>query len=339
MIDVEKYVQVGVDGYGGPIWDDADDPSSAPLLSETDGDPQFLYEVTNTSDVPLSDILLFDDNGTSGYGGELDDFNPVYVSGDDGDGVLEFGETWIYTWTGTWEAGLQTNIATATGTFTDDSGNAVTVEDIDVANYFGLAAPGVRTPGFWSQEKWQAFWDGDAANDPSQAGQPGFTESDIVLSSGTPTGLLIGDFDLDGVTGADEDTIFLSLDHARTILDASQKTLHDTQYVLGRDMVATWLNFLAGNPIEDGDASTTDPRDYIDDAIAWLKFTTGGSGNPMDPSAVPASSTEWNTGIDLGGDGTIDIPAGSLIHAALDEYNNTGMINGVTYASDADSIL
>lgn len=336
MINVEKYVQVGVDGYGGPVWDDADDPASAPLLSETDGDPQFLYEVS--TDVPLSGIVLVDDNGTSGYGGELDDFNPVYVSGDDGDGVLEFGETWIYTATGTWEAELQTNVATATGTFIDGS----TVEDTDAANYFGVAepdvtGPGVRTPGFWSQEKWQDFWDGDDSA-PKQAGDPGFAEGDILLSSGTTDGLLIGDYNRDGLSD-DENTIFLSLEDAQRILDASGKEAHDTQYVLGRDVVATWLNYLAGNPIEDGDASTTDPKDYIDDAIAWLKFTTGGSGNPMEPSAVPASSTEWNTGIDLGGDGTIDIPAGSLIHAALDEYNNTGMINGVTYASDADSIL
>lgn len=328
IVDVEKYVQL--DGYGGPVLVDADDPASAPLLLEADGDPQFLFEVTNTDDVPLSNVTLADDQFTAdpllvddAYGGS---FN---VGDIDQDNVLDPGETWLYTATGTWEEGSQTDVATATGTFFDENGNPVTVEDTDAAYYFGVAepdvtGPGVRTPGFWSQEKWQDFWDGDESV-PDQAGQPGFAQGDIVLSSRTPTRLLIGDFDLDGVTGADEDTIFLSLDDARTILDASQKTLHDTQYVLGRDVVATWLNFLAGNPIEDGDASTTDPRDYIHDAIAWLKLTTGGSGNPMDPWAVPASSDEWN--------------AGNAIHEALDEYNNFGTVNGVFYAPDADSFV
>lgn len=341
-INVEKFVWDP--GIGD--WVDAD-TAPGPSLLETGGEPLFRYEVT--SDESLSDIVLFDDNGTSGYGGELDDFNPVYVSGDDGDGVLEFGETWIYTWTGTWEAGLQTNVATATGTFFDENGNPVTIQDTDAANYFGVAepdvtGPGVRTPGFWSQEKWQAFWDGDAANDPSQAGQPGFAESDIVLSSGTPTGLLIGDYDMNGVTDFGENTIFLSLDEARTILDASQKVLHDTQYVLGRDVIATWLNFLAGNPIADTDSATVDPQDYLDDAIAWLLQTTAGSGNPMDLSTVRASSDEWNVGIDLSGDGVVDpaagdIPAGNAIHEALDEYNNFGTVNGVFYAPDADSFV
>ena len=40
---------------------------------------------------------------------------------------------------------------------------------------------------------------------------------------------------------------------------------------IGRDVVATWLNFLAGNPI--GDASDTgSPQHFIDDAIDYLQI-------------------------------------------------------------------
>lgn len=53
---------------------------------------------------------------------------------------------------------------------------------------------------------------------------------------------------------------------------------------------------------------------------------------PMDPSAVRASSAEWNEGVN-------GISAGNLTHAALDEYNNTGMLNGIAYAPDADAVL
>ncbi len=41
-----------------------------------------------------SDGIVTDDNGTPGD--TSDDFQPTYVSGDDGDAVLELGETWLY---------------------------------------------------------------------------------------------------------------------------------------------------------------------------------------------------------------------------------------------------
>lgn len=227
----------------------------------------------------------------------------------------------------------------SSGTFDDgSSGDGGSGGDGDVGSGDGGSdGPGVRTPGFWSQTKWQDFWDGDPSV-PKQAGDPGFAEGDILLSSGTTDGLLIGDYDLDGVTDADENTIFLSLDDARAILNASQTEAQDMQLVLARDVVATWLNFLAGNAIADADPATMDPQDYLDEAIAWLKFTTG-SGNPIDSSVTLASSAEWNAGIDSDSDGTADILAGSFIHSQLDEYNNTGTIDGVFYAQDADSIL
>jgi hypothetical protein len=61
----------------------------------------FLYEVwldpTSTGVVTFGDSttgVVTDDNGTPAE--SADDFQPAYVSGDDGDGVLELGEVWRY---------------------------------------------------------------------------------------------------------------------------------------------------------------------------------------------------------------------------------------------------
>lgn len=72
----------------------------------TAGDPvEWKYEVTNTGDVALSNITVTDNMGV----------NPIYVSGDDGDGLLENGEAWIYSATGTAVSGSYSNTGTATG--------------------------------------------------------------------------------------------------------------------------------------------------------------------------------------------------------------------------------
>jgi len=52
------------------------------------------YEVRNTGSEPLSNVLVKDDNGTPND--SSDDFEPTYVSGDNGDGILETGEVWNY---------------------------------------------------------------------------------------------------------------------------------------------------------------------------------------------------------------------------------------------------
>ena len=98
--------------------------------------------------------------------------------------------------------------------------------------------------------------------------------------------------------------------------------------MLGRDLVATWLNYLAGNPIDSSTAPEgKDTRYQINAAVDWLQALTpdqtgdgvgdgylAGMIEPgMTPSmspSIPASSPYWATG--------------SSIHTALDLYNNTG---------------
>ena len=86
------------------------------LLAGTD--PQFRFVVTNTGNVPLSNIDLTDN-----------DLGMITK-----DGTLGAGESVEYIVPGTWAAGQHKNTATVTGDYL-----AVTATDSDDAHYFGAA--------------------------------------------------------------------------------------------------------------------------------------------------------------------------------------------------------
>jgi SdrD B-like domain len=92
------------------------------------------YSVTNTgSTEPLSNVQVVDNNGTTIL---TDDFSPTFTSGDtDGDGLLDVGETWIFTATGIAKAGQYSNVGVATGTG-QLSKKVVQSQDLD--HYFGF---------------------------------------------------------------------------------------------------------------------------------------------------------------------------------------------------------
>ena len=87
------------------------------------------YTVTNTGNVPLSNISVTDSKAG---------VTPTFVSGDtDGDAKLDRDETWIYTASGTAIIGDYSNTGTASGNFRDDAGHTRTDSDSDSSSYFG----------------------------------------------------------------------------------------------------------------------------------------------------------------------------------------------------------
>ncbi|WP_446346317.1 beta strand repeat-containing protein [Coleofasciculus sp. F4-SAH-05] len=284
------------------------------------------YKVTNDGNLNLSNINLSDDQQ-----GAITNL----VDNGDGDSILAPDETWVYEASGTAIFGDYQNIGTVTGDYTDD-GETKSVTDADPSSYTGIAAPGVRTPGFWIN--WTEVWDGDASNDSRFAGRSGFPGSDILLapysaSAEAPEvidpvsgqyseGILVGDYNRDGITNNGENTIFYSLNEAKSILAASKKVeKNDKRYTLDRSLIASWLNNLAFNPA---------PIDDINDGIAWIQEHTPdengdgvGDGNLIlgaSTYAVPASSDFWNEEDLVAG-----LPSGNSIHTALDNYNNFGI--------------
>lgn len=96
---------------------DADTPSGPVLL--LDDTVTWTYDVNGIfepqSEAAIDDVQVVDDNGTPAT--TLDDFSPAYVSGDDGDGLLEPGETWHYQATGHAQLGQYANLGSVTGRF------------------------------------------------------------------------------------------------------------------------------------------------------------------------------------------------------------------------------
>ncbi len=239
------------------------------------------------------------------------------------------------------------------GTFTVpvDTGSQI-FDAFDFGNQM-ITGPGVRTPGFWSNNG-APFWDAKAdngrhADDPCFPGGELVYQVDSNKSGGfdvnDKAGLLIGDYDKNGLTGSGEDTFFITLTDAMKVINASQKDLQDGRWMLARDAVASWLNYLAGNPIgtvDPGDGAYS-PREGLNDAIDWLQVTTGGNNTttfgswPGGGASIKQNSAAWNTGLETEAARAGVEPGGNYIHQQLDEYNNTGSIDGTFYAFDGDN--
>ncbi|MEO6360884.1 MAG: hypothetical protein ABIO43_09970 [Sphingomicrobium sp.] len=334
LVDIIKYVSLD----GGTTWHDANDPTG-PEVNVLGGDAMFKLVVTNTGNTTLTNVVVQDSDfdlngGATGTG---------WLVG--GDGILSPDESYELIISAPLTSGQHVNTATVT---TDQDAT-----DFDLAHYFGLIndGPGVRTPGFWQNpNNGGQFWDGIVGNEKN-GGQDCFADGELAridwnadgvidnddgehwIIQGGQKGLLLGDWNLDGIENNGEDTLFISLSAAQILINASQKEQQDGRYMLGRDVVATWLNYLAGNDVgtiaNDGHDSA---MESIQGAIDFLQ-TYGdtadngifkiGSKIGWEGMAIKTSSAPWqNWGADLHGD--------------LDEYNNTGWIDGQQYAHDCD---
>ncbi len=118
-------------GGGGYNSQPGVDSDTAPGLTVPAGTSlTFTYYVTDTGKTDLNVATIIDDNATPNN--PADDFNPTpvmsgrYNVGDTNhDGILEAGETWVYTATGTATLGTHDNTATVTATPVDAKGNTL----------------------------------------------------------------------------------------------------------------------------------------------------------------------------------------------------------------------
>ncbi len=116
-IDIEKHTN----------GEDADEPTG-PQIHVGDA-VKWTYIVTNKGDVPLSNIVVTDNQGVT----------PVYKEGDtNNNNLLDLTETWIYEATGTAKSGQYANIGIVTGKYNEQE-----VNDQDPSHYFGKDLPTV----------------------------------------------------------------------------------------------------------------------------------------------------------------------------------------------------
>ena len=138
VVQVESAVNAGL-ALAPTAAEDADLPPGPALAAGTPLVLTYLVRNLSPDGAPISGVSLRDDAGTPATLG--DDIVPVYVSGDDGDQLLEVGETWLLAAPAGREAqaGLQRHVATVRGL--SAAGNAL--QDSDLLHYNGN---GITTP-------------------------------------------------------------------------------------------------------------------------------------------------------------------------------------------------
>ena len=335
--------------------------------------------VDNTGDTPLTGVVV-----TDTIEGTLQSFSPQKTGDVGNDGILGVNETWTYTYNYTLMPGDLFK-------YDDDNrlDNTATVTTAQTLPESASAAadlgPGVKTYLDWAISSRQKFWDGIANNETfSQTVSDGFPMSDItrppyanpdtdnggadqagkVLDPVTGTyklGVLVGDWNLNGETDGTEQTLFYTPAEAVAIMTASAGTINaDARYLLARELLASWLNYQAGNPVVDLNEGVIgldklDAQDTINWAIAFLQASTanedgiGAGDGSLATLKILKTSPLWTTGIDGGDAGPNvdgvspvpffddpandgDIPAGATLWSYLNEYNNDGTILGVHIA-------
>jgi hypothetical protein len=109
------------------------DSAPGPTLA-AGGNATFVYLLTNTGNIILSNVAVTDNNGTPGNG--ADDFNPAFAGGDsNSNNLLDVGETWTFSATRTVVAGQYSSVSTTTAE--DSIGQPA--NSTDPVNYFGSA--------------------------------------------------------------------------------------------------------------------------------------------------------------------------------------------------------
>jgi hypothetical protein len=136
---VDRAFYLGTTGIRIVKLANGDDANAAPgVVLPIGAAVVYTYQVFGGSAVPLTNVVVSDDNGTPGVTG--DDFNPRFVSGDaNGNGLLDFGETWLFTSQGV--AGARSTAASGTvvntATVTASNGGPTPVSASDVAYVTG----------------------------------------------------------------------------------------------------------------------------------------------------------------------------------------------------------
>ncbi|MFD1344367.1 DUF7507 domain-containing protein [Litorisediminicola beolgyonensis] len=347
LVDIEKYVSVD----GGTTFSDADSPTGPEVNLVGDAMADFRVVVRNDGNITLTDVTITDTTLSNGGSVEVDLSGVTWMLDSDNDGLFDDG-TWTMGDTlevgdaieGVYSLALEEgqHINEATVTTTEGA------EDSDLAHYFGLVndGPGVRTPGGWGNSwKLKSYWnfvDGDekGSGDTFPDGEITYQvldkNCDGEEDNNLVDGLLLGDWNKNGLTDEGETTLFVYYDEGNkegrdTILEIlngatgmSRKNKADD---LARHTVASWLNYLAGNGVGPDTDELESAHDYIDAAIVWLSENVGVRDgcvlNLTLGNKVRARDDAWRD-------------EGSALMSALDEYNNDGTIDGRIYAHDAD---
>lgn len=165
---------------------DADTLEEAPELS-LGQDVTWTYVVTNTGNVPLSNVAVTDNQSVT----------PTYTGGDtDGDDLLDLTETWIYEAEGTAECGKYANLGSVVGYY-----DVIQVTDDDPSHYIVSCEPDIDI------EKYTNGYNADLPSGPAIEVGETITWKYVVTNTGAValTNIVVVD-DVIGTIGNDKIT-------------------------------------------------------------------------------------------------------------------------------------
>ena len=231
------------------------------------------YNVTNTGNVPLSDVSVTDNQAGDA---------PAYQSGDDGDNLLENGETWVYAASGTAAAGQYGNVGTAKGVDAFLPGQSVSATNPD--HYFG-DAPAI------SLVKLTNGSDNDSTTGPHVAAGSTVTWTYTVTNTGNVALANVVVTDDNGTPGnaADDFTVGTIASLASGASASLTQTGIAVAGQYGNVGTATGTDaFIPGNTV-----TAANPDHYFGDspAISLVKLTNGSDNDSTTGPHVAAGST------------------------------------------------
>lgn len=256
------------------------------------------YTVTNAGDVSLSNIGVTDNQPGVTPTGVLQ-ADHIHNLGDINDnGLLDVGESWTFTASGTSVLGSYSNVGTASGSFTDTALHSVTPTATDGSSYTGtfIEQGGTLTQGFWGSHA--DAWDGVTGHEsnPTKSAFGSGVLSALDINPRHDGNLLLGDANHNGVAD-DAHDLLISDSLAASILSSS--TTGDARIIMLQQTIAAQLN------IDNGKA---EPFNIIDEAVMWLTGKGAWSGNGFS--------------VDADSNGVIDTSAGKLAGVAVATSGN-----------------
>ncbi|WP_240632164.1 DUF7507 domain-containing protein [Methanohalophilus halophilus] len=258
-IDIEKATN-GVD---------ADDPTG-PYVT-VGGDVVWTYNVTNTGNVNLTDIVVQDNMGVT----------PAYISGDtNSDNILQTDEVWMYNATGVAEEGQYANLGNVTGTDPTDA----EVTDEDPSHYFGVN----------SSIDIEKATNGVDADDPT--GPYVTVGGDIVWTYNVTNTGNVNLTDIlvqDNVTGTIDNLV--DNGNGDSILEPGEVWMYNATGVAEEGQYANLGNVTGTDPT-DAEVTDEDPSHYfgVNSSIDIEKATNGeDADDPTGPTIEEGNTVNW----------------------------------------------
>ncbi|VIO72263.1 hypothetical protein CI1B_39070 [Bradyrhizobium ivorense] len=256
------------------------------------------YTVTNAGDVPLSNIAVTDNQPGISPTAVLQADHVHNVGDANNNGLLDLGESWTFTASGTAILGDYSNTGMAGGSFTDTALHTALPTDDDVSSYTGTFTEqgGTLTQGFWGSHT--DAWDGSSAkvSNPTNSAFKSGVLSALDINPRHDGNLLLGDSNGDGIAN-DAHNLLISNTLAASILSSS--TTGDARIIMLQQTIAAQLNI---------DNGKVQPNDMIDEAVMWLTGKGAWSGNGFT--------------VDANNDGIIDSSGGKLAGPAVATSGN-----------------